>query len=60
VDDIIITSSKPEAITELLKWVEAEFAVKQLGELNFFLGIEVSKQSDGIILSQRNYILYIL
>jgi hypothetical protein len=43
VDDIIITSSKPEAITELLNQMESEFAIKQLGDLNFFLGIEVSQ-----------------
>jgi hypothetical protein len=43
VDDIIITSSKPEVIIELLKRMESKFAVKQLGDLNFFLGIEVSK-----------------
>lgn len=60
VDDIIITSSKPEAITELLNLMESEFAIKQLDDLNFFLGIEVSKESDGIILSQRWYILDIL
>jgi hypothetical protein len=60
VDDIIITSSKPEAITELLNQMESEFAVKQLGDLNFFLGIEMSQQPNGIILSQRRYILDIL
>lgn len=60
VDDIIITSSKPAAIKKLLNRMESEFAAKQLGDLNFFLGIEVSKQSDGIILSQRRYILDIL
>jgi len=43
VDDIIITSSKPEAITELLNQMESEFAIKQLGDLIFFLGIEVSQ-----------------
>jgi hypothetical protein len=40
--------------------MELEVAVKQLDDLNFFLGIEVSKQSDGITLSQRKYILDIL
>jgi hypothetical protein len=60
VDDIIITSSQPAAITKLLNRMESEFAVKQLGDLNFFLGVEVSKQSDGINLSQHMYILDIL
>jgi hypothetical protein len=60
VDDIIITCSKPEAIDELLRHMESDFAVKDLGTLNFFLGIEVLKSSDGITLSQRRYILDIL
>jgi hypothetical protein len=60
VDDIIITCSKPKAIDELLRHMEADFAVKDLGTLNFFLGIEVVKSSNGITLSQRQYILDIL
>jgi hypothetical protein len=37
VDDIIITSSSPEAVTALLKNLRSEFALKDLGELNYFL-----------------------
>jgi histone deacetylase 1/2 len=37
VDDIIITSSSPEAVTTLLKNLRSEFALKDLGELNYFL-----------------------
>jgi histone deacetylase 1/2 len=32
-----------------------DFALKDLGELHYFLGIEVKKVRDGIILSQEQY-----
>jgi len=37
VDDIIITASDPAAITELLQLLSADFAVKDLGDLHYFL-----------------------
>jgi len=55
VDDIIVTSSCPEAVTALLQDLKQDFALKDLGELNYFLGIEVQKQKDGILLSQGKY-----
>jgi hypothetical protein len=60
VDDIIITSSKPEAIDDLLLSLTHDFAVKDLGTLNFFLGIEVLSNPHGIILSQHRYIMDLL
>ena len=55
VDDIIVTSSSSEAIASLLKDLSAEFALKDLGDLHFFLGIEVKKHKDGLHLSQEKY-----
>ena len=55
VDDIIVTSSSPEAITTLLRDLKKEFALKDLGDLHYFLGIGVTKCNDGIILSQEKY-----
>ena len=55
VDDIIVTSSSHEAITGLLKDLSAEFALKDLGDLHYFLGIEVKKHKDGLHLSQEKY-----
>jgi histone deacetylase 1/2 len=43
VDDIIVTSSSQNAITTLLKDLSSHFALKDLGDLRFFLGIEVKK-----------------
>ena len=55
VDDIIVTSSSNEAISGLLKDLGAEFALKDLGELHYFLGIEVKQHKDGLHLSQEKY-----
>jgi histone deacetylase 1/2 len=55
VDDIIVASSLADATGALLKDLEKEFALKDLGDLHYFLGIEVSKVSDGLLLSQQRY-----
>jgi hypothetical protein len=60
VDDIIITSPSPEAIDGLLSTLKSDFAVKNLGHLKFFLGIEVIPNEHGVILSQQRYITDIL
>uniref|UniRef100_A0A2N9HMQ9 Reverse transcriptase Ty1/copia-type domain-containing protein n=1 Tax=Fagus sylvatica TaxID=28930 RepID=A0A2N9HMQ9_FAGSY len=59
-DDIIITCSKPSEIDALLHSLNADFAVKDLGNLNFFLGVEVIPNSHGAMLSQQRYILDLL
>lgn len=43
VDDIIVASSSERATAALLQDLRGEFALKDLGELHYFLGIEVSK-----------------
>ena len=55
VDDIIVASSTPAAVTSLLQQLRGDFALKDLGDLHYFLGIEVKKTHDGITLSQVRY-----
>src|SRR6185312_81591 len=55
VDDIIVASSTPSATSALLSDLNKEFALKDLGDLHYFLGIEVNKVSDGLILAQEKY-----
>jgi histone deacetylase 1/2 len=55
VDDIIVVSSKSEATSGLLHELKKEFALKDLWDLHYFLGMEVTKVRDGIILSQDKY-----
>ncbi|GJZ87017.1 putative RNA-directed DNA polymerase [Tanacetum coccineum] len=60
VDDIIITGNCLNKIQEIKKQLDKEFSVKDLGPLKYFLRIEVAKTGDGLVLSQRKYILDIL
>jgi histone deacetylase 1/2 len=55
VDDIIVTGSSQEAIVALLCDLKQDFALKDLTDLHYFLGIEVRKDMEGIILSQEKY-----
>jgi histone deacetylase 1/2 len=60
VDDIIVASSSQAATDALLMDLRQEFALKDLGDLNFFLGVEVQKVSNGLVLSQSKYAQEIL
>jgi histone deacetylase 1/2 len=60
VDDIIVASSIPSAVGRLLHQLRDDFALKDLGDLHYFLGIEVKKTAEGITLSQGRYTLDLL
>nr|GEW06400.1 putative reverse transcriptase, RNA-dependent DNA polymerase, Gag-polypeptide of LTR copia-type [Tanacetum cinerariifolium] len=60
VDDVIIVGDNSEKIQQIKQQLGDEFSIKNLGPLKYFLGIEVAKTSDGLVLSQRKYILDIL
>ncbi|KAL4038830.1 hypothetical protein IC575_002461 [Cucumis melo] len=52
---MIITSNDPQAISDLQHYLGQHFEMKDLGSLNYFLGLEVSRCSDGYLLSQAKY-----
>jgi hypothetical protein len=56
VDDIIVVSPSETAASALLRNLEKDLALKDLGELLYFLGIEVEKINGGILLSQNKYV----
>ena len=60
VDDMIVTGNDSEEMKTLQKHLAREFEMKDLGELKYFLGIEVSRSKKGIFLSQRKYALDLL
>jgi hypothetical protein len=60
VDDIIITGDDEEEIKRLKGCLSNEFEVKDLGNLKYFLGIEVARTEKGISLCQRKYTLDLL
>lgn len=56
VDDLIVTGNNMEVIIQAKQCVSTELKMKDLGELMYFLCIEVDKNSQGIFLSQRKYV----
>ncbi|KAA3471001.1 Retrovirus-related Pol polyprotein from transposon TNT 1-94 [Gossypium australe] len=59
-DDIIVTGSNSSAISQFVKELNDKFSLKDLGKLNYFLGIEVKYTLDGIFLNQKQYVLDLL
>jgi histone deacetylase 1/2 len=60
VDDIVVASSSAEATEALLRDLQQDFALKDLGSLHYFLGIEVKKTPRGLLLAQERYAADIL
>jgi hypothetical protein len=60
VDDILITGNDVNAIAALKQFLHSHFRIKDLGDLKYFLGIEVSRSKKGISISQQKYTLEIL
>ncbi|GJU50762.1 ribonuclease H-like domain-containing protein [Tanacetum coccineum] len=60
VDDIIITGNNNDEISKFKILLNQKFKIKDLGELKFFLGIEVLKIKDGLCLNQRKYCIELL
>ncbi|KAK9065217.1 hypothetical protein SSX86_016600 [Deinandra increscens subsp. villosa] len=55
VDDLILTGNQEAAINSFIQRLHDEFAIKDLGELSYFLGLEVTSHDSGIFLSQSKY-----
>ncbi|GJX70248.1 putative ribonuclease H-like domain-containing protein [Tanacetum coccineum] len=60
VDDIIFGSTKKELCTEFKKLMHKKFQMSSMGELTFFLGLQVTQKDDGIFISQDKYVEEIL
>nr|GEY02368.1 hypothetical protein [Tanacetum cinerariifolium] len=56
VDDIIFGSSNPHLYREFEALMHEKFQMSAMGELNFFLGLQVLQKEDGIFLSQDKYV----
>ncbi|KAM6578484.1 hypothetical protein CsatB_030321 [Cannabis sativa] len=60
VDDILVTGSSSSALSSLIQQLHQMFALKDLGLVNYFLGIEVAHTTEGLHLCQKKYILDLL
>ena len=57
VDDMVITGTNSREIDKLKEHMKKHFLMKDLGEIRYFLGIEIDNTSEGITLNQRKYTL---
>jgi len=60
VDDIIFGATKDSLCEEFVAAMQGEFEMSMLGELSFFLGLQVKQTKDGIFLCQSKYCKEIL
>ncbi|GJU92588.1 retrovirus-related pol polyprotein from transposon TNT 1-94 [Tanacetum coccineum] len=60
VDDIIFGSTNPKYCTKFLELMVKRFEMSMMGEMKFFLGLQVNQFSNGIFINQSKYILDIL
>ena len=59
-DDIVITGSDSKCILSLKSFLHSQFHIKDVGMLKYFLGVEIMRSNQGILLSQRKYVLDML
>ncbi|GKE08052.1 putative ribonuclease H-like domain-containing protein [Tanacetum coccineum] len=60
VDDIIFGSTKKDLCIAFKKLMHEKFQMSSMGELTFFLGLQVKQKKDGIFISQDKYVAKIL
>ncbi|CAN6683923.1 unnamed protein product [Malus baccata var. baccata] len=60
VDDIIITGSSTIECQSIISKLQALFPVKDLGNIHYFLGIEVKRSAKGLLMHQSKYALDLL
>ncbi|KAE8731661.1 Pentatricopeptide repeat-containing protein [Hibiscus syriacus] len=60
VDDILITGSSQLEINQIIHALHDKFSLKDLGQLKYFLGIEVHQSDNGLFLSQKKFFTELL
>ncbi|GJR92100.1 retrovirus-related pol polyprotein from transposon TNT 1-94 [Tanacetum coccineum] len=60
VDDIIFASTNPTMCDEFSKIMTSKFKMLMMGQLSFFLGLQISQSPRGIFINQSNYALEII
>nr|GEY34717.1 uncharacterized mitochondrial protein AtMg00810-like [Tanacetum cinerariifolium] len=60
VDDIIFSSTKKSWCDEFEALIKSRFQMSSMGELTFFLRLQVKQKEDGIFISQDKYVVEIL
>ena len=56
VDDIIFGSTNDQLVSKFTNLMESEFEMSMVGELKFFLGLQVIQSEDGTKVHQQKYL----
>ena len=59
-DDIIFGATSEHLCEEFSSLMGNEFEISMMGELTFFLGLQIKQSSNGILISQEKYIKELL
>ena len=60
VDDVLVACNDKDEIRKFKVMLDEKFKLKDLGDLKYFLGLEVARSDKGIALCQRKYTLEVL
>jgi len=60
VDDLVLTRNNIEEINNIITLLDQHFKIKNLGDLTYFIGLDVARNSSGLHLSQHKYVLDLL
>ncbi|CAM8889388.1 unnamed protein product [Rhodiola kirilowii] len=55
VDDIVFGSNTQKLVDQFVEQMQKEFKMSMVGEMNYFLGLQVTQKEDGIFISQSKY-----
>ncbi|XP_038874303.1 uncharacterized mitochondrial protein AtMg00810-like [Benincasa hispida] len=56
VDDMIVIGNDKSLESDLVKVLDRQFALKDLGILNYFLGVQIHYFNGGVIINQEKYV----
>lgn len=60
VDDILLTGSSSIECNRILLLLQQRFAVKNLGDVSYFLGLQITRTPEGMFISQEKYAMDLL
>ncbi|GJY00601.1 retrovirus-related pol polyprotein from transposon TNT 1-94 [Tanacetum coccineum] len=60
VDDILLVGNNDHLITHFKQHLDQQFNIKDLGNLNYYLGIEFLRNKQGVTMTQRKYALELI
>ena len=55
VDDIVLTGNSPSFLQSLILQLSSKFELKDLGNLHYFLGLQITRTTNGLFLNQTKY-----